>query len=269
MTKPKQYRRYNRRELKGSIYLGDALKFLKSLPSDSAEIVFLDPPFNLGKTYSVDAPHLDRMPEEAYQEWMVTILQESRRVLAPGGALYLYHVPAWAMRLGAYLREHLEFRHWIAISMKNGFVRGDRLYPAHYGLLYYTKGKPTTFTRPKLDPVTCRHCGDYIKDYGGYTAIIEEKGLNLSDVWEDLSPVRHKNTKHRSANELPLELTRRIVAISGSPGGLFVEPFAGTGSGIVAAAARGMRFKACDIVEENCKIMCERLVASNNPATIG
>ncbi len=53
------------------------------------------------------------------------------------------------------LEQHLDFRHWIAISMKNGFVRGDHLYPAHYALLYYTKGKPESFNRPKVPKPIC------------------------------------------------------------------------------------------------------------------
>ena len=178
----------------------------------------------------------------------------------PGGTLYLYHIPAWAMRMGPHLeRLGLAFQHWIAISMKNGFVRGRRLYPAHYALLMFTKGKPKYFRRPKLKPQKCRHCGKYIKSYGGYLPIIEKKGINLSDFWEDVSPVRHKNTKHRTANELSSVIFERVVEISGHPNTLYVDPFVGSGSGVLASSAAGMRFAACDIVQENCSLVAERL----------
>ena len=184
-------------EVGGAVFAGDAVDFLRALKSRSATIVFLDPPFNLGKEYKSGAKSLDRRPERVYHQWLLKVLRESTRVLADGGALYLYHLPRWAMRLGSFLEQEqkLSFRHWIAISMKNGFVRGERLYPAHYALLMYTKGKPAIFNRPKLQPAKCRHCQEYVKDYGGYRPIIEEKGINLSDVWEDLSPVRHANRK--------------------------------------------------------------------------
>ena len=37
--------------------------------------------------------------------------------------------------------------------MKNGFARGKKLYPAHYALLYFTKGMPASFQRPKILPL--------------------------------------------------------------------------------------------------------------------
>jgi site-specific DNA-methyltransferase (adenine-specific) len=203
------------------------------------------------------------MPQDEYKTWLTKILGEGARVLRPGGALYLYHLPLWAMRFGSTLEQNhdLSFQHWIAISMKNGFVRGNHLYPAHYALLMFTKGKPANFQRPKLQPTRCRHCKELIKDYGGYLPIIEAKGINLSDFWEDLSPVRHANKKHRKANELPPKFFERILGISGSEGGIYVDPFAGTGSGVIEAVRGGMRFEACDIVADNCAIICKRLDA--------
>jgi len=251
--------RYNEHVLRGEICCGDALKYLKTLRDSSASIVFLDPPFNLGKLYNKKNPNLDRLPSLEYQKWLREILNECIRITMPGGTLYLYHLPIWAMRFGSFLETSLKFRHWIAISMKNGFVRGRRLYPAHYALLMFTKGEMQQFVRPKIKPATCRHCHDFVKDYGGYRSIIESKGINLSDVWDDLSPVRHANRKHRSANELPEVLFKRIIEMSGSSGSLYVDPFAGTGSGVLAAADAGMYFAACDIVDANFKIIQKRL----------
>jgi site-specific DNA-methyltransferase (adenine-specific) len=163
------------------------------------------------------------------------------------------------MRFGAHLEKQLDFRHWIAISMKNGFVRGKRLYPAHYSLLMFTKGTPTVLNRPKTLPVKCRHCGKYIKDYGGYRSIIEEKGINLSDYWDDVSPVRHARWKNRLANELPRVIFERVMQISSEPGSLYVDPFAGAGGGALAAARAGMSFAACDIFASNCRLIVKRL----------
>lgn len=253
------FRQYSGNAFEGRVHCGDGIEFLRSLDSDTAGIVFLDPPFNLGKIYGERFSSLDKRPENDYLKWLMTLLQESVRVLMPGGALYLYHLPKWAMRLGSILDRDLDFQHWIAISMKNGFARGEHLYPAHYSLLYFSKGKPAHFSRPKLKPVECRHCGKIVKDYGGYRHIIQAKGINLSDFWDDLSPVRHRNRKHRCANELPNVLFERVIEISGSPGLLYVDPFAGTGSGIIAASQAGLKFEACDLIEENCSIICRRI----------
>lgn len=259
MPELKLFRSYDRVSARGRLYHGDALDLLKSLDDSSAQVVFLDPPFNLGKKYDSRKRTQDRQPEAEYQAWMESILKEAIRVLAGGGALYLYHMPIWAMRLGSVIEKELVLRHWIAISMKNGFVRGNRLYPAHYSLLYFTKGPPKAFQRPKVKPVVCRHCKKTVKDYGGYTAIIEQKGINLSDFWDDISPVRHASTKLRKQNQLPLTVTDRVFHISGVNNGVVVDPFAGTGSALVSASTHGMRFIACDAVKENCRIIERRI----------
>jgi site-specific DNA-methyltransferase (adenine-specific) len=163
------------------------------------------------------------------------------------------------MRFGSYLEHKLELRHWIAIAMKNGFARGKRLYPAHYGLLYFTKGDPAVFRRPKLTPVRCRHCGDLVKDYGGYWPIVKRKGLNLSDMWEDLSPVRHANRKSRVANELPQLLADRVVAIAGRKHKVYIDPFVGAGSGAIAALNAGMHFVVGDLLKKNAALTAERI----------
>jgi len=246
---------YGGKGIRGRIVQGDALDFLRTIKAGSASLVFLDPPFNLGKLYTALNVSLDQKPEQDYRRWMEDILVESTRILEDGGTLYLYHIPVWAMRFGTFLESRLHFKHWIAISMKNGFMRGKRLYPAHYVLLMFTKGRPNHFTRPRIEPKQCRHCKEYIKDYGGYTHIIEKQGINLSDFWEDLSPVRHSNRKNRSANELPPLLFSRVFDISGGNPGYYVDPFAGAGSGVLQAAKLGLKFSACDIVRTNCDII--------------
>jgi len=248
-----------RKGVDGTIFCGDALTFLRGLQNNSARIVFLDPPFNLGKQYG-GKKTLDQMPPNEYRDWLHTIVDESVRILEPGGSLFLYHIPLWAMRIGGYIDALLDFRHWIAISMKNGFVRGNRLYPAHYALMMFTKGKMKKFVRPRISPQECRTCGELIKDYGGYKPIIRRKGINLSDFWEDLSPVRHVSTKNRPANELPALLFHRVLTMVGGRGRLYVDPFGGSGTGVVSAARRGMRFATCDIVAANCVLMKQRLL---------
>lgn len=243
---------------KGDIVADDALHCLESLRDGCADIIFLDPPFNLGKRYGKNGSHHDRKKEAEYLEYMEKVIARSATVLKPGGALYLYHIPKWAIRLGPFFEERLEFRHWIAISMKNSFVRGNHLYPAHYALLYYTKGEPSTFNRPKVPKPICARCKKDLRDYGGYKQYVAD-GINLSDVWDDVSPVRHRNTKTRTANELPLIIPDRVVTISGCKGGLLVDPFAGSGTTLLAAMKTGMRFVASDCEKEYCELMCARV----------
>ena len=257
--------RYTKVDLEGctgAVYCADVIDLLDKLGKECADVLFLDPPFNLGKRYS-DAHDLDNKTQEEYLAWLRQIIDLSVQALKPGGALFVYHLPAWALRLGAYADQDLDFRHWISISMKNGFARGQKLYPAHYALLYFTKGAPQHFFRPKIKPLRCRSCGEFVRDYGGYRSIIEEKGVNLSDIWDDFSPVRHGSKKYRTANELPLALFNRVLDISGRAGMMYVDPFAGSGAGAVAAASRGLNFVVGDILQENTAIILDRIAETH------
>ncbi len=242
----------------GIIVKMDAINFLKSLENECADIVFLDPPFNLGKKYGNSTSKADLLKIDEYKIFLSTLIDKSINVIKPGGSLYIYHMPRWALKIGELIGERLDFKHWIAIAMKNGFVRGKTLYPAHYALLFYTKGSPNILNRPKIPAAQCRHCHGLIKDYGGYTKYIK-KGINLSDFWDDLSPVRHKKHKHRAANELPVELVERIIHISGTKNGLIVDPFAGTGTTAIAALNSGMRFLLNDKLSSSLNITKQRI----------
>jgi len=229
----------------GEVVKAEALKLLDSLKDDCASVVFLDPPFNLGKRYGDSRCSDDRMSEADYLSFLCKMITRSAQVLKPGGTLFAFHIPKWAIFMAYEMEKQLDFRHWIAVSLKNGFVRGRHLYPAHYALLYYSKGVPISFNRPKVPKPICFRCKRDLKDYGGYKDFVKD-GINLSDVWDDISPVRHSKYKHRCENELPETLADRILTISAERGGLLVDPFAGSGTMLVAAARNGMYFVGGD-----------------------
>src|SRR5205823_5986217 len=107
-----------------------------------------------------------------------------------------YATPELNIRFGNILNNLLEFRHWIAVSMKGTFKRGNRLYPAHYSLLYYTKGEPKTFNNLRTPIPTCRHCGGEIPDYGGHR---EKQNRN----WIGVELYDCEHIKNRLLEEFP------------------------------------------------------------------
>jgi len=215
--------------LHGALYQIDCLELLGAMRSESVDCVFADPPFNLGKDYKNGFD--DQLAQTHYDQWCRTWITECARVLKPGGAFFLYALPELAVRFAAFMNEHLSFRHWIALTMKGTYSRGKKLYPAHYALLYYTKGEPKTFNRLRLPIPTCRHCGGEIHDYGGHRDKLNPAGLNLTDFWGDTSPNRHKKFKVRpGVNELKLLIPERAILISTEPGDLVLDPFGGGGS---------------------------------------
>jgi site-specific DNA-methyltransferase (adenine-specific) len=218
----------------GRLYQGDCLDVLPTIESGTVDLVFADPPFNLRKDYGAGIS--DGMSREEYLSWCARWIDASVPLLKDGGAFFLYNLPAWNVELGHLLIQRgMMFRHWIAIDIKFSLPIQGKLYPSHYSLLYYTKGKPRFFNRPRVPVPVCRHCGGDIKDYGGHRSKLNPNGLNLTDVWSDIPPVRHTSTKRRSANELSIKLLRRVLDISTEPGNLVVDPFGGAGTTFVAA----------------------------------
>ena len=218
----------------GELYHEDCVKALRKIDDETVDMVFADPPFNLDKDYGNGID--DNMSKSKYIEWCEIWLKECIRVLKPGGTLYIYNLPYWNIYIANILNQYLNFRHWIAVSMKGLIPVQGKLHPEHYGVLYYTKGeKPNTFNKQRIPIPTCRHCGGEIKDYGGKKSGLNPEGISISDVFTDINPVRHKKYKNRSANELPLRLLHRLIALSTNEGDLILDPFGGAGTTYVVA----------------------------------
>jgi site-specific DNA-methyltransferase (adenine-specific) len=124
-------------------------------------------------------------------------------------------------------------------------------------LLYFTKGKATTFVRPRVPIPTCRHCGGDIKDYGGHRKWLNPEGLNLTDVWDDIPPVRHQKYKSRTANELSTKFLSRVLEMSTQKGDLVLDPFGGGGTTYYVAESMDRRWIGCEI--ESCEPIIRRL----------
>src|SRR6266550_3854301 len=176
------------------------------------------------------------------------------------GAFFLYNIPRWNIPLGAYLMERgLTFRNWIAVNIKFGLPIPKRIYPSHYSLLYFTKGKAKTFRNVRTPIETCRHCGKEIKDYGGHRDAMNPKGVNLTDVWNDIPPVRHWKfkSKKRKTNQLSTKLVRRCLEVSSRPGDLVLDPFGGSGTTYDVCEHTGRHWIGIEI--ESTDLITERL----------
>lgn len=230
----------------GTLHHADCLDVLPGVETGSVDCVFADPPFNLGKDYGKRID--DARAEDDYVAWCERWIDELVRVLAPGGALFLYNLPRWNILLAPYLARSLTFKHWIAVDIKFSLPIPNRLYPSHYSLLYFVQGnKPRHFSPPRLPLQTCRHCGGELKDYGGYKDRMNPRGVNLTDVWTDIPPVRHRRYKNRGANELSLKMLDRVLDIATQPGDLVLDPFGGGGTTFAACELTGRRWIGTEI----------------------
>jgi site-specific DNA-methyltransferase (adenine-specific) len=243
---------------KGVLLKGDIQQILPFIRSESIDTVFADPPFNLSKVYGTNVN--DNRSDEEYLSWCRAWVNECIRVVKPGGAIFIYNLPKWNIILGNHLTESgMMFRHWIAINVKLSLPIPGRLYPSHYSLLYFTKGDPKTFRKVRTPIETCRHCGKEIKDYGGHRGAMNPHGVNLTDVWNDITPVRHWKFKNRKrlANQLSTKLLERVVQISTNECDIVMDPFGGSGTTYDVCERLNRHWIGIEI--ENCDIIIERL----------
>lgn len=226
----------------GKLYQGDCIELLRLLPSNCIDMIFADPPFNLKKFYLSNIND-DLLPNE-YIRWTEEWMDECIRVLKPGGSFFLWNIPKWNTYFSGFLNTRLTFRHWIATDIKCSLPISGRLYPSHYSILYYVKGdRPNTFKPDRMPMEVCSSCLADLKDYGGYKDKMNPHGVNLTDVWYDIPPVRHKKYKRRSeANELSIKLLDRIIEMSTNEEDIIFDPFGGSGTTYITAELKSRRW---------------------------
>jgi len=78
---------------RGKLYRGDCIDVLSTVERASVDLVFADPPFNLGKNYGASIS--DTLADEEYLQWCRSWIRECAAVLKEGGAFYLYNLPKW------------------------------------------------------------------------------------------------------------------------------------------------------------------------------
>jgi site-specific DNA-methyltransferase (adenine-specific) len=231
----------------GRLYQSDCLDLLSHIDSDSIDVVFADPPFNLAKDYPSGIDDSRKALE--YLQWCERWLNECVRVLKQGGSLFVWNLPKWNTSIAEFLNGRLTFRHWISVDIKYRLPISGRLYPSHYSLLYFCKGaRPRVFHPDRLPMEVCPECKTDLRDYGGYKNKMNPLGVNLSDVWTDIAPVRHAKYKRREgANELPIRLMDRIIELASNEGDLVFDPFGGSGTTYLVAELKQRRWLGAEL----------------------
>ena len=235
---------------------GDCIEKLSTIESDSIDICFADPPFNLEKKYSV---YKDQKPDKDYFNWCRNWLQELVRVTRPSGSIFVHNIPKWLTYYAEVLNEFAFFKHWIAWDAMSNPL-GKTLLPAHYGILYYTKRqKGFKFYDIRSPHKRCRVCNSYIKDYGGKKDQMHPFGALVSDVWTDIHRIRHNIRRDEHPCQLPLPLLDRIILMSTDPNDIVLDPFLGTGTTAISAKALGRNYIGIEIDPDYVKIATDKL----------
>jgi len=249
-----------------SVIQGDCLEVMRSIPDNSVDITFADPPFNLGKKYT---GYRDNKRFNTYLEWCKQWINEMVRITKPTGSIFVHNIPKWLTYYAGFLNETAYFKHWIAWDAPTAPM-GKSLQPSHYGILYYVKDlKRSKFYEIRYPHKRCRKCDYLMKDYGGKKAGLHPFGPLLSDVWTDIHRIKHNKYRDEHPCQLPIHLLERIILMSTDENDIVLDPFVGTGTTVIAAKRLGRRFIGIDVDEKYVNITRNKLLQESPNSKIG
>jgi len=264
-----------------SVVLGDNLDVARALPDASFRLVYLDPPFNTGRTQRHRAVQTVRDPDgdrtgyggeryrtivrtlygyddrfEDYWAFLEPRLAEAWRLLDERGTLYL----------------HLDYReaHYAKVALDALFGRecflNEIVWAYDYG------GKSNRRWPAKHDTILV-----YVKDPDAYyfdnasvdrepymapglvTPEKAERGKLPTDVWWHTIVATSGAERTGYPTQKPEGVLRRIVQASSAPGDAVLDLFAGSGTTGAVAAALGRRFLLVDANPDAVAVMRARL----------
>lgn len=241
------------RKFINKIIQGDCLNVLSKISSNSVDMTFADPPFNLKKKYTT---YRDSKEQREYLEWCYQWITEMVRITKPTGSIFLHNIPRWLSYYTQHLNNIAYFRHWISWNA-GGSPLGKTLLPNHYGILYYTKSnsyKEFKFYDIRHSHARCKACKEPYKDYGGKKYLAHQFGPLIPDVWNDIHRIRHRKRRDEHPCQLPVPLLERLILMTTDVDDIVLDPFMGTGTTGVAAKQLGRKYIGIDIDSDYIKI---------------
>jgi site-specific DNA-methyltransferase (adenine-specific) len=251
------------------VQTGDCLELIARVPDKSADLVFADPPFNIGYGYDV---YDDRRASADYLAFADRWMREAVRVLAPDGSLFVAigdeFVAEHKVRLDAL---GLTMRNWIVWHYTFGVNCNRKFNRSHAHILYYVND-PKRFT---FNPDGVRVPSARMTTYADRRA--NPVGKLPDDTWvlrpqesdEHFQPdtdtwyvsrvcgTFRERTGHPC--QMPEAVLDRIVRVATNPGDRVLDPFAGSGTTLAAAKKLGRRFLGFELSEEYAAGVRERL----------
>ena len=119
---------------------GDALIALKSLPDNSIDLIFADPPYNIGKNFN---GHIEKWStEEAYLNWCYEWLDLCVAKLKPNGSFYVMTATQFMPFFDIYLRKKIDILSRIVWYYDSSGVQAKKYYGSMYEpILFCVKDK--------------------------------------------------------------------------------------------------------------------------------
>jgi len=249
---------------RAELHCADQRAFLASLPDESVDCVWTDPPYFLsndgptcvaGKRRKVNKGEWDRSQGlSGDHQFNLAWLAECQRVLRPAGTIWVSGTTHVYLSVGMAMMA-LGFR------ILNDIVWEKPNPPPNLGCRCFTHATEMILWATKA-PRGSRH-----RHVFNYDAMKQANdGRQMKNVWRYAAPGAGEKRHGRHPTQKPLALIERCIEASTLPGQRVLDPFAGSGSTGVAALRRGREFVGCEIEPDYARLAVERLRALNDDA---
>ncbi len=249
----------------------DLMDVLDYLPSSLVDLAFIDPPYNLNKTFNLTT--FREMESDKYESWLESWLKKMRRLLKPTASVYICGDWKSSGAIFNVIRKYFRIRNRITWEREKG--RGalrnwkncsEDIWFATVSDDYYFNLEAVKLKRRVLAPYrdSSGRPRDWSEEAGGRFRV-----THPSNLWSDLTVPfwsMPENTDHPT--QKPEKLLARIILASSRPGDLVFDPFLGSGTTSVVAKKLGRRYLGVEIDEYYCCLAEKRLELAEGDKSI-
>ncbi|MBO4749079.1 MAG: site-specific DNA-methyltransferase [Lachnospiraceae bacterium] len=254
------------------ILLGDSLKVMEQLPRGFADLLIVDPPYNLAKDYHGN--QFQPKSFEQYREYTLAWLEKALPLLKPTASIYVCCDWKSSLIIGEVLHERLRVRNRITWQREKGRGASANWKNGMEDVWFATLGNAYTFN---LDAVKIRrkviapYRQEGVPKDWEETAEGNFRNTCPSNFWDDISiPYwsMPENTAHPT--QKPEKLIAKLILASSNAGDVVLDPFAGSGTTAVTAKKLGRHFVTIEQNELYCAWAQKRLeMADEDPSIQG
>ena len=244
---------------KHKIIFGDVLEALKSVPDNSVDLIFADPPYNIGKNFNGKIEKWDT--EESYLEWCYEWLDICVQKLKPNGSFYVMTATQFMPYFDIHLRKKMTILSRLVWSYDSSGVQAKKYYGSMYEPILFCVKDKNNYTFNTNDILVEAKTGSKRKliDYRKAVPTVYNSEKVPGNVWE-FSRVRYRMDEYENhPTQKPISLLERIIKASSNEGDIILDPFSGTFTTCFVAKELNRHSIGIELQDEYVKIGLRRL----------
>jgi adenine-specific DNA-methyltransferase len=247
-----------------TVYNGNSFECLRDVQDESVNLIFADPPYNIGKKFGT---FIDNWPsDKQYAEWCYEWLALCIKKLKPNGSLYVMTSTQAMPYLDLWLRDRLAVLARIVWHYDSSGVQAKNYFGSLYEpILFCVKDvKDYTFNASDIEIEAKTGAIRKLIDYRKEIPTVYKSTKIPGNTWY-IPRVRYRMPEYENhPSQKPEALLERIIKASSNPGDLVLDPFAGTFTTCAVAQRLGRKTIGIEMQSEYFEIALRRLNISNN-----